>query len=206
MSSLTLYSHPQSGHAHRVELLLSMLDLSYRLRDVDLARRAHRTPEFLRLNPLGEVPLLVDGERPIAESNSILIYLARRENRIDWLPLDPVGLASVETWLSRAADKLASGIAKARSIKLFGLRSDLSEAQGLGIRLLKTIDAHLEMHPYLAGADPTIGDLAIYSYAALSDEAGIELSSFRRVVEWIGRIESLPKFVPLRRVSDFSSL
>ncbi|MFB6451276.1 glutathione S-transferase family protein [Bradyrhizobium tunisiense] len=203
MSSLTLYSHPQSGHAHRVELLLSLLELSYRRLDVDLAKRANRAPEFLRLNPLGEVPLLMDGERRIAESNAILVYLARRENRTDWLPLNAVGLASVETWLTRAADKLSSGIAKARLIKSFGLKGDLQEAQALGVRLLGVAEEQLGAQPYLVGHHPSIADLAIYSYAALAEEAGIDMSRFRQVAAWITRIEGLPRFVPLRRVGEF---
>ncbi|MDH2352232.1 glutathione S-transferase N-terminal domain-containing protein [Bradyrhizobium sp. SSUT112] len=203
MSSLTLHSHPQSGHAHRVELLLSLLELSYRRLDLDLAKRANRAPEFLRLNPLGEVPLLMDGERPIAESNAILVYLARRENRTDWLPLNAAGLANVETWLSRAADKLSSGIAKARLITLFGLKGDLQEAQARGVRLLRVAEEQLAAQPYLVGHHPTIADLAIYSYAALAGEAGIDMSKFRQVAVWITRIEGLPKFVPLRRVGEF---
>ena len=76
---IRLYRHALSGHAHRVELFLSLLGLPCELIDVDMVRGAHKAPEFIaKNNPFGEVPMIEDGDIAIADSNAILVYLAIR--------------------------------------------------------------------------------------------------------------------------------
>ena len=85
--AITLYSFPLSGHAHRVTLLLSLLGLPYRRVDVDLRGGEHKQPPFLALNAFGQVPVLEDEGAVIADSNAILVYLAKRyQGQARWLP------------------------------------------------------------------------------------------------------------------------
>ncbi len=74
--SIRLYRSALSGHCHRVELFLSLLGLPHEPIDVNLAAREHKTPEFLALNPFGQIPVLQDGALTLADSNAILLYLA----------------------------------------------------------------------------------------------------------------------------------
>src|SRR6266446_5273835 len=83
---IKLYRHVLSGHSHRVELFLSLLGLPYEMIDVDLAAKAHKAPEFLAMNPFGQVPVIQDGEITLADSNAILVYLAARYADERWLP------------------------------------------------------------------------------------------------------------------------
>ena len=76
--AFTLYRMPVSGHCHRVELMLSLLGLPCELVNLDLRKGEHRTPSFLALNPLGQVPVLVDGDTVLSDSNGILVYLVQR--------------------------------------------------------------------------------------------------------------------------------
>ncbi|HYD65400.1 glutathione S-transferase N-terminal domain-containing protein [Azospirillum sp.] len=75
---IRLHRHPLSGHAHRVELMLSLLRLPCEPVDVDLRAGAHKRPEFLAKNPFGQVPVIEDGDVTLADSNAILVYLALR--------------------------------------------------------------------------------------------------------------------------------
>ena len=101
---MILHGTEFSGHAHRVELLLRMLDLPYRCVATPAAVRA--TPEFLALNPRGQIPVLQDGDLTLADSNAILVYLAKRyAPGSHWLPEEPVAAARVQRWLS-IADRL----------------------------------------------------------------------------------------------------
>ncbi|MGY2498201.1 glutathione S-transferase family protein, partial [Klebsiella pneumoniae] len=84
--------------------------------EVDLGSGAHKTAEFLALNPFGQVPVLDDDGTIIADSNAILVYLATKFGRTDWLPQDAKGAATVQRWLSVAAGDLAFGAAAARLI------------------------------------------------------------------------------------------
>jgi glutathione S-transferase len=94
---IRLYRFPLSGHAHRAELMLSLLGLPYEPIDVDLVQGAQKTPDFLARNAFGEVPVIEDGEVTLPDSNAILTYLALRydENGL-WLPRDPVAAARVQ--------------------------------------------------------------------------------------------------------------
>lgn len=78
---MKLYYHHLSGHSHRVRLFLSLLGVKYEAIEVDLAAGAHKSPEYLKLNRFGQVPVLVDGSDVIADSNAILVYLARKLGR-----------------------------------------------------------------------------------------------------------------------------
>ena len=70
---IKLYNFPKSGHAHRIELMLSLLGLPTELIFVDLAKGAHKQPEYLALNPFGQVPVLDDQGVILADSNAILV-------------------------------------------------------------------------------------------------------------------------------------
>ena len=116
---IRLHRMALSGHCHRIELFLSLLGLPYELVEVDVAAGAHKTPEFLRMNPFGQVPVIQDGDVTLADSNAILTYLQGRYAPGQWLPSDPLGAAQVQRWLSVAAGPLAFGAAAARVIQLF---------------------------------------------------------------------------------------
>src|SRR5690606_21783764 len=127
-SAVKLYRHPLSGHSHRVELMLSLLDVSTELVFVDLMKGAHKTPEFLALNRFGQVPVIDDNGTVLADSNGILVYLASKYGNGQWLPSDPVEQAKVQRWLSVAAGQISSGPATARLITVFGAGYDAADA------------------------------------------------------------------------------
>ncbi len=198
---IRLYRHALSGHAHRIELFLSLLGLPYEKIDVDMVRGAHKAPEFIaRNNPFGQVPVIEDGDVTIADSNAILVYLANRyDSEVRWLPRDAVGAARVQQWLSVAAGQLAYGPMLARFIKLFDARLDLDRAQAISRQLFEVLDTELAKRPFLAGDAPTIADVALYAYTALAPEGGVPLGPYGHVRAWLARIEALPGFVPMRR-------
>ncbi|SDB69689.1 glutathione S-transferase family protein [Belnapia rosea] len=196
---MKLHHHPLSGHAHRARLFLSLLGLPCELVEVDLARGANRSPEFLALNPFGQVPVLEDGETVVADSNAILVYLAKRSGRTDWLPEDPAGAARVQRWLSVAAGQIAFGPAAARLVTVFGAAFDATEVIARAHAILQRIEAELAARPWLAADRPTIADVALYSYIVAAPEGNVDLAPYPAVRAWLGRIEALPGFVPFAR-------
>ncbi len=196
---MKLHHHPLSGHAHRARLALSLLGLPCELVEVDLARGANRSPEFLALNPFGQVPVLEDGGTVVADSNAILVYLAKRSGRTDWLPEDPAGAARVQRWLSVAAGQIAFGPAAARLVTVFGAAFDAAEVIARAHAILQRIEAELAARPWLAADHPTIADVALYSYIVAAPEGNVDLAPYPAVRAWLGRIEALPGFVPFAR-------
>ncbi|WP_175655236.1 glutathione S-transferase family protein [Burkholderia ambifaria] len=190
-----VYSFPLSGHAHRVRLFLSLLGLPSDIVDVDLAAGAQREPAFLAVNPLGQVPAIDDDGTVLADSNAILVYLAKRYGDAHWLPDDAAGAATVQRWLSYAAGPIASGPAAARLVTVFNAPLDHDAAKRTAAKILAVIDGELAGKPFAAGVQPTIADIAAYTYIAHAPEGGVSLDPYPNVRAWLARVEALPGFV-----------
>ena len=197
---IRLYRFALSGHAHRVQLMLSLLELPTELIDVDLIAAEQKRPEFLARNPLGQVPVIEDGDFTLADSNAILVYLALTyDERRRWLPQQATTQAEVQRWLGVAAGPLAAGAAHARFATLFN-RPVNPQAQPTARQLFGVVENHLEGRTWLATTDhPTIADVAMYSYTAHAPEGGIALEPYPRLRAWLQRIEALPGFVGMPR-------
>lgn len=194
---IKLYRHPLSGHSHRVELMLSLLDLPYQAIDVDLINGAHKASEFLAINPFGQVPAIDDNGTLLSDSNAILVYLEKKYNaeQHPWWPQAPEQAAQVQRWLSVAAGELANGPAAARLVKVFQAGLDYDHAKTIALSLLKILDAQLTQGDYLVGEHITLADVALYTYIAHAPEGGISLEDYPAIRAWLTRIESQPRFI-----------
>ncbi|MCF4995264.1 glutathione S-transferase [Pseudomonas syringae] len=199
MQAIKLYNFPRSGHAHRVELMLSLLQLPTELIFVDLAKGEHKQPAYLAINAFGQVPAIDDGGVVLADSNAILVYLAQKYGNGRWLPADPVGAARVQRWLSAAAGPIAFGPAAARLITVFGAKLNAEEVIARAHTLLNVMEQELAKTPYLAGDEPTIADVSAYSYIAHAPEGNVSLDDYANVRAWLARVEALPGFVGMPR-------
>ncbi|MDR0279858.1 MAG: glutathione S-transferase [Paucimonas sp.] len=193
---MKIHHHPLSGHAHRVVLFASLLGVPHELVEVDLAAGAHKSPAFLALNPFGQIPVLEDGDLVIADSNAILVYLAKKAGRSDWLPEDAEGAARVQRWLSVAAGELAYGACAARLITVFNASFNADEVIARAHVLLGRLEQHLVDREWLAANHPTIADVAIYSYIVQAPEGNVDISGYPAVNALLRRVEALPGFVP----------
>ncbi|MFJ4494581.1 glutathione S-transferase family protein [Pseudomonas atacamensis] len=200
-SAVKLYRHPLSGHSHRVELMLSLLDVPTELVFVDLMKGAHKTPEFLALNRFGQVPVIDDNGTVLADSNGILVYLASKYGNGQWLPSDPVEQAKVQRWLSVAAGQISSGPATARLITVFGAGYDAADAIKRSHALLQVMEDELANSAFLAGDKATVADVAAYTYVAHAPEGNVSLEDYPNVRAWLERVEALPKFVGMQRTA-----
>ena len=199
---IKLHHFPLSGHSHRVHLALSLMGLPHELVLVDLMKAAHKTPEFLRLNPFGQVPVLDDDGVVVFDSNAILVYLAQKfDTSGRWLPRDAKGQADVQGWLSVAAGLIAFGPAAARLITVFGAKLNPQDVVGRAHALLKVMDAQLAQRVWLVGVNATIADIAGYSYIAAAPEGNVDLAGYPHGRTWLARIEALPGFVPMHKTA-----
>lgn len=198
-TTMRLYHFPLSGHAHRARLFLSLIGVEVELVEVDLPGGAHKTPDFLKLNPFGQVPVLDDDGVIVSDSNGIMVYLAKKYGKTDWLPEDAIQAAQVQRWLSVAAGELAYGSAAARLITVFGAQRNPEEVIGRGHTLLNLLEPMLAQQDWLAAGRPTIADVALYSYTARAPEGNVDLSPYPAVRQWLARVEALPGFTPFAR-------
>src|SRR5690349_20728219 len=105
---IILYGFKLSGHSHRAELMLRLLDLPWRFQEVDIFNGAQRSDAFGALNCFRTVPVIDDDGTVVADSVAILVYLANRyDDARTWLPTDAVWQAQVQRWLSVAQNQIA---------------------------------------------------------------------------------------------------
>lgn len=198
MSSITLYRYSLSGHSHRVETFLSLLGLKAQIVDVDLANGAHKTTEFLSKNLLGQVPILVDKEFILSDSNAILFYLANKYDQDrSWFPANIEQAAEVQRFMSIAAGEIATGPAAARLITLFGASLDAEVTITKAHRILAFFEKHLEHKTWLVSEHPTIADIANYSYIAHAPEGNVSLEKYPNIKNWLDRIQGLQGFLSM---------
>ncbi|PSB32439.1 glutathione S-transferase family protein [Stenomitos frigidus] len=190
-----LYDFLLSGNCYKVRLLLSLLGVEHELVAVDLKSGEHKKPPFLALNAFGQVPVLVDGDVVIRDSQAILVYLARRYGGSDWLPEDAALLGKVSQWLSTASKEIANTVATARLHYLFGASIDVAAIEKQSYTVLKAIDEHLATRQWLECDRPTIADLACFPYIGLAADGKLSLDAYPNIVAWIDRIKQLPGYV-----------
>ena len=193
---ITLYDLAVSGNCHKVRLLLSLLNVPYHSRAVNLMESEHHSASFLQLNPFGQVPVLVDGDVVLRDSQAIVVYLARQYGDRSWFANDDAaGMAQISAWLSTAANEVARGPNDLRLHYKFGRQLDLVAARQTAERLYGIVEQHLSASDWLVGDHVTIADIAAYPYIALSPEARISLAPYRAMLRWMERIQALPGYV-----------
>jgi len=159
--------NPFSFYSRRVIALLVECGLPHELRDVDMMAGEHRSDAFLKLNPNGQVPVLVDGDLALAESNAILRYLCTANGLDDWYPADARARALVEQWLDWTQCRLAPATGQIVFNTMFADdRADhaaIARGRELLAELIPILEEHLAQSAVIAGSAPTIVDLAVFS-------------------------------------------
>ncbi len=197
-NTLTLHRHALSGNSHRAELFLSLLNLEVELVDVDLANGEHKGGAFLKLNLLGQVPVLQDNDVVIADSIGILVYLAEKYDPSGiWYPSSPAVRAEIQRFLSIAVNQVANGPAAARLVTVFGYDLDHELLIAKAHALLQTLERHFETNTFAVEGKPTIADIALYTYIAHAPEGNVSLAQYPSIAGWLKRIEALPNFIAM---------
>lgn len=198
--TMKLFDNEFSGHSHRVRLFLSLLGQQYERIPIDLRNDEQKTPEYMKLSPLGQVPTLVDDDIVVTDSTAALVYLAKRyDNSGRWLPNDPAGAAAVQLWLSTAAGELYRGPATARAIKIMARKADYDAAKSCAEQLFQWMQSVLVDHAWLAADQHTIADIAMYSYVRVADEGELDITPYPAIVRWLEDVEQLDGFEPMPR-------
>lgn len=190
-----LYDLEPSGNCYKVRLLSALLGVPLEIVPVDFLAGAHKKAPLVELNPFGEIPIFVDGDVVLRDSQAILLYLARKWGGEAWLPVDPVGLAQVGSWLMVAENEIARGPNDARLHDKFGYALDIERARKNTHRLFGLMEAHLARHSWLALGRPTVADIARMPYVALGHEGGVPLQGYPAVAAWVERVKGLPGFI-----------
>jgi glutathione S-transferase len=198
---LRLYDYLESGNGYKVRLLLAQLGIPFERVELDIRKGETRTPEFLRLNPNGRIPVLqLEDGTCLAESNAILFYLAEGSA---FLPEERLERARVLQWMFFEQYSHEPYIAVLRSWQHTGLaesrRGEVPEKRERGYAALAVMERHLVGRDFLAAGRYTIADIALYAYTHVAPEGGFDLEAFPAVRHWLDRVRAQPGHVPITR-------
>jgi glutathione S-transferase len=199
--SYLLYSMQSSGNCYKPRLAMHELGIPFRIEDVEKGSGRNRTPEFLKLNPNAQVPLLIlpDG-RPLAESNAMLLHLAEGTSLI---PGDAYDRALCWQWLFFEQYSHEPVIAVARNWLFLtpGGREQMAhrieEWQVKGHKALGVMEARLASHDFLAGPAFSVADIALYAYTHVAEDADYDLARYPGIRAWLARVAARPRHVDL---------
>jgi glutathione S-transferase len=187
---MRIYGDMQSGNCLKVKVVADRLGLAYEWQPVDIMRGESRTPEFLALSPMGQVPVVVfDDGRALAQSNAIIRYLARGS---DLLPDDPFEQAQVDEWLFWEQNSHELFVAGCR-FQMVYLGKSAADRESWRVaraeQALDFMDTILAGRDWFAAGRLTVADVALLAYTRLAGEGGLDLSPRTSLRAWIRRCE-----------------
>lgn len=181
-----------SGHSYKARLALLLLGVAHDYRAIDLSRpRIGRDPDWARWSRFGEVPVLVADGRAVAQSNAILLYLARMHDALGWR--DDRDAAT--EWLFWEANRIGLSLPNYRLSRLSGTPPPPDVVEWLRERMmvdLATLESVLADRTFLLGEAVSVADIACSAYLLYRDVPGLDLRDYPAIDGWLARIAALP--------------
>jgi len=182
-------------NGHKVSIALEELGLPYTVHAVDLAALEQKTPEFLRLNPNGRIPVIVDreaGDFVVFESGAILVYLAEKTGRL--MPASPKGRSLVMQWLMFQMGGIGPMMGQANVFHRYlpeKIPLAIERYQNEVRRLFGVLDGRLAGREYLAG-DYSIADIANWAWVRTHNWSGVSLEGLPNLERWVTQLAARP--------------
>jgi GSH-dependent disulfide-bond oxidoreductase len=179
----------------KVSIALEELDLPYDLHRINLGAGEQKQPWFLKINPNGRIPAIVDrdeGDFPVFESGAILVYLAEKTGRL--MPADAKGRSQVMQWLMFQMGGVGPMMGQANVFTRYfpeHLPSVIERYRREGRRLFEVLDRRLADNEWLAG-DYSIADIANWSWAHTHQWSGIDIARLDHLQRWSDAIAARP--------------
>jgi glutathione S-transferase len=189
--TLRIYGDTKSGNCLKVKWTAERLALPFEWIEIDILQSQSRTPEFLALNPAGQVPaVILDDGQALAQSNAIMLHLAEGSALI---PTDAFERAKMYEWLFWEQYSHEPYVAVARfQVSYLGKPVSELDAKLLerGNGALGRLETQLKQTPYLVGERLTLADIALVAYTRVAHEGGFDLSLYPAVQAWVSRVEA----------------
>lgn len=195
---ITVHTWP-TPNGHKVHIMLEECGLPYQVVPVDVGAGAQHAPAFQAISPYGEVPAIVDPQGPqgqpvtLFESGAILLYLASKTGR--FLPASERARYAVLQWLMFQTGGVGPTLGQADHFRLhapervaYAIDRYTNEAR----RLCGVMDRQLAEHEYLAGADYSIADIAVFPWLREPARQGVDWADHPRLKRWFDRVAERP--------------
>ena len=193
---MKVYVWKQSGNSYKLRVLLALLGVEYEEVMVNFRTHEHKSAEYRRINPRGQVPAILDDGTVLWDSAACLVYIARKFGGEQWLPSAPAAMAEVMNWVALSGNEMQFGLQYARRGLTRGICSagTVEQMQINGRIALDVLETRLKASDWLALGHPTIADIACFPYAETAPQGGIALEPYPGVTAWLARCKALPKW------------
>jgi len=191
---IDLYTAP-TPNGYKVSILLEELKLPYNVVSIELEKKEQKKTEFLKLNPNGRIPTIVDHENndfTVFESGAILIYLAEKSGK--FLSSDPNGRSVTLQWLMFQMGGIGPMQGQAHVFYRYApekIEYAIERYQKETLRLYTVLDTQLKEHEYLTG-DLSIADIATWPWISRYEFQQMDLNDYPRLKDWYLRIAERP--------------
>ncbi|PTE21100.1 glutathione S-transferase [Cereibacter changlensis JA139] len=190
-----LYCFGESGNAYKAALTLTLADMEWEPVYVDFFHGGTRTPEFRALNPMGEVPVLVDGDLVLTQSGVIQDYVSSKTGKLGGR--SAAERRDVLRWVFWDNHKLSGQAGSTRFLMNF-LPPEKRPAEVIAFQqgrlkaAYTVLNDHLAGRSWMVGDQVTIADTACCSYLFYPEPFGFTRADWPNIDAWLGRLEALP--------------
>jgi len=196
MNTIKLYG-PRMGSALRTHWVAAELGTPYEPMTVDFAKGENRSDWFLKINPMGQVPAMVDGDHTLAESMAICSFLIDRAGS-DLGGKTPHERAAAWQWSLWAAfnpqHHLAALAAPMWTKQPLAPEAEAAAKSGAA-KYLALLDKHLSRRPFVAGGNFTVGDINVASSLGYARLCNFDMSAFPKVEGWLATVTARPAYL-----------
>jgi GST-like protein len=201
--AFTLYTAP-TPNGWKISIALEEMGLPYEVKVVDFASNEQKSSWYVKLNPNGRIPTLLDDGFALFESGAILIYLAEKTGR--FLPHDVQGRSRVIQWLMFQMSAVGPMMGQANVFLRYfpeKIQPAIDRYQREVTRLFGILDQQLAAHEYIAG-DYSIADMALWPWVSGYEWSGVSIAEFANLQRWLAKVGDRPavqagRDVPIKR-------
>ena len=201
--AITLYT-AATPNGWKVSIALEEMNLPYEVRVIDFATNEQKADWYVKLNPNGRIPTLVDDGSALFESGAILIYLAEKTGR--FLPRDTQSRSRVMQWLMFQMSAIGPMMGQANVFLRYfpeKIQPAIDRYQREVTRLFGVLDRQLAAHEYIVG-EYSIADMALWPWVSGYEWSGVTVDEFSNLQRWLAKVAERPavqagRDVPIKR-------
>jgi glutathione S-transferase len=197
---LRLYDFPFSGNGYKIRLALTQLGLSFTYVTIDILAGESRTPDFLAVNPMGQIPVLELSDGAILrESNAILWWLTEAT---PLMPADKLARTRVLQWMNFEQATIDKVLGRTRFLRAYPGFREVAPAEWVvwdaeGNAALKVLDSELSGREFLVAGAYSAADICLYGYVHTAAEGGFDLALYPAVTLWLARVREQPGHITI---------
>ena len=193
---LTIYGSDLSGPANKVRFVANYIGLTYEYRVMNLREGEHKQEWFLKINPIGKIPAMSDGDFNLFESGAICKYLCNKSDSALY-PKDAKQRAIVDQWIDFSTLHIGINMSKVTFNRVFAPRMNrpvsqesIADGENFLGQQLPCLENQLSQHKFLCGSQITLADLTLLSALDPAEVSGIDLNKYPKITAWRNNLKT----------------